>query len=199
MSRHNKQPFFSAGQTVVLFGGSFDPPHEGHRLLGEAALKQLQADFVWWLVSPQNPLKETKAGAADARLAATRALANHPKFIVSNEEARLGTQYAVDTVRALQARYPHVTFIWLIGADNLAQMHHWKDWQELMSGVAMAVYPRPGATLKALSSPAAHKFAAYRLPSAAAAQMRHYQAPVWTMLQGAQSQQSSTALRKSKG
>ena len=127
--------FFSPGQTVVLFGGSFDPPHDGHRLIAEAALNQLNADFVWWLVSPQNPLKTRKAGAARARLAATRKLAAHPKFIVSDEEARLGTQYAVDTVVALQKRYPHVRFIWLIGADNLLAMHEWKDWQILMHRV----------------------------------------------------------------
>jgi nicotinate-nucleotide adenylyltransferase len=187
---------FSSGQTVVLFGGSFDPPHAGHRLVAEAALKQLKADFVWWLVSPQNPLKEAKAGATETRLAATRALAAHPRFIVSDEETRLGTQYAIDTVAALKARYGNVHFIWLIGADNLAQLHHWKDWQALMQSVAIAVYPRPGATLKALAAPAAQKFAAYRLPDAA--QLRRYDAPAWALLRGAQSAESSTALRQAK-
>ena len=196
MTNAHTKPFFSPGQTVVLFGGSFDPPHDGHRLIAEAALKQLNADFVWWLVSPQNPLKARKAGAASTRLTATRALAAHPKFIVSDEEARLGTQYAVDTVAALQKRFPHVRFIWLIGADNLAGMHEWKDWQGLMHRLPLAVYPRPGATLKALASPAAQKFAAHRL--AEAAQLRHYQAPVWTLLRGAQSAESSTALRQAK-
>ena len=179
---------------MVLFGGSFDPPHKGHRLIAEAALKQLKADFVWWLVSPQNPLKTRKAGAAHARLAATRALAAHPKFIVSDEETRLGTQYAVDTVVALQARYPHVHFIWLIGADNLAEMHKWKDWQALMARVPLAVYPRPDATLKALASPAARAFAPHRLSETV--QLRDYRAPVWSLLHGAQSHESSTALRQ---
>lgn len=188
------RPFFSAGQTVVLFGGSFDPPHTGHRLIAEAALKQLNADFVWWLVSPQNPLKARKAGSAEVRLAASRELAAHPKFIVSDEEARLNTQYAIDTVTALQNRYPHVHFVWLIGADNMSQMHQWKDWRGLMTRVPLAVYPRPGATLKALASPAAHSFAMHRL--AEAAQLSHYRAPAWALLRGAQSHESSTALRQ---
>ena len=181
---------------MVLFGGSFDPPHSGHRLLAEAALKQLKADFVWWLVSPQNPLKTRKAGATGARLAATRQLAAQPKFIVSDEETRLGTQYAIDTVAALQARYSHVHFIWLIGADNLANMHKWRDWQALMARVPLAVYPRPGATLKALASPAARAFAPHRLVEAA--RLRRYDAPAWTLLRGAQSGESSTALRQAK-
>lgn len=182
----------------MLFGGSFDPPHAGHRLIAEAALKQLKADFVWWLVSPQNPLKARKAGDGARRLQATRHMARHPKFIVTDEEVRLGTQYAVDTVAALQARYPHVTFIWLIGADNLATMHKWKAWQGLMGAVPLAVYPRPGATIKALAAPAAQRFAAHRLPRAAAADLCRHQAPAWVVLDGPQSPQSSTALRQAK-
>lgn len=191
------RPFFSPGQTVVLFGGSFDPPHGGHGLVAKAALRQLKADFVWWLVSPQNPLKQRQAGAAHARLAAARRLAMHPKFIVSDEEVRLGTQYAIDTVTALQARYRHVRFIWLIGADNLLQMHRWRDWQKLMNRVPLAVYPRPGATLKALASPAAHAFAANR--KVEAVHLRRARAPAWALLRGTQSHESSTALRQSGG
>lgn len=198
MIRTGKLPFFSRGQTVVLFGGSFDPPHAGHRLVAQAALAQLQADFVWWLVSPQNPLKAHRPGAQSARVAATQGLARHPKFIVNDAETRLGTRYAVDTVRALKAAHPGVHFIWLIGADNLAQMHKWKDWQALMGEIAMAVYPRPGATLKALAGKAALRFGAQRLPSAEAAQLGRRPAPAWTLLRGVQSSQSSTALRKAQ-
>lgn len=195
MTGKMRRPFFSPGQSVVLFGGSFDPPHDGHRLVAEAALKQLKADFVWWLVSPQNPLKNRKAGAAQARLAATAKLARHPKFIVSDEEARLGTQYALDTVRALKRRYPHVHFIWLIGADNLAILQDWKGWQALMDEIALAVYPRPGATLRALAGPAAGRYGACRLSPMRAADLALYRPPVWTLLSGVQSPQSSTALR----
>ncbi len=198
MMQTGKPPFFSRGQTVVLFGGSFDPPHDGHRLVAKAALAQLQADFVWWLVSPQNPLKAHRPGAQSDRLAAAQKLARHPKFIVSNEEARLGTQYAADTVQALKQAHPGVRFIWLIGADNLAQMHKWKDWQVLMGEIAIAVYPRPGATLKALAGKAALRFGTRRLPSAEAARLGRSRAPAWTLLHGVQSGQSSTALRQAQ-
>lgn len=187
--------FFSPGQRVALFGGSFDPPHAGHRQVAEAALKTLALDYVWWLVAPQNPLKTRKAGAMADRLAATQALAAHPKFIVSDEESRLGTRYAVDTVRALQARHHGVHFVWLIGADNLAELHRWKDWQALMHAVPLAVYPRPGATLKAMAGPAAQHFAAARWPAAEAKNLAVHPAPAWVLLDGVQSPLASTDLR----
>jgi nicotinate-nucleotide adenylyltransferase len=187
--------FFSSGQRVGLFGGSFDPPHQGHRQVAETALKALALDYVWWLVAPQNPLKNHKASHMDDRLAATQALATHPKFIVSDEENRLGTRYAVDTVHALQARHHGVHFVWLIGADNLANMHRWKNWQELMRAVPMAVYPRPGATLKAMAGPAAHHFATARCAASKAKNLAVQKAPAWTLMEGVQSPLASSELR----
>ena len=163
-----------------MFGGSFDPPHDGHRRLALAALKALQVDFVWWLVAPQNPLKAHQPGAMATRLAATRTCAAHPRFLVSDEETRLGTRYACDTIRALKARHPGVDFIWLIGADNLAQLHRWKDWQGLMHEVPLAVYPRPTKTLKALAAPAAQRFARARLATQDAARLARRKTPAWT-------------------
>ena len=197
MTRAPKKPFFSPGQTVVLFGGSFDPPHKGHDLVAKAALRQLKADFVWWLVSPQNPLKNRRAGGLAARVAATRELAHHPKFIVTAEETRLGTQYALDTVHALQKAYPHVHFIWLIGTDNLAQLHRWKGWRTLMRDIPIAVYPRPTHGVKALASPAAQRFSRHRVTTGEIGQLRFLRPPAWGLLAGPQSTQSSTALRAS--
>ena len=156
--------FFSPGQRVALFGGSFDPPHAGHRQAALAALKALQVDFVWWLVAPQNPLKPHQPSDMAARLTATRALAAHPKFRVSDEETRLGTHFAIDTVRALKARHRGVDFVWLVGADNLANLHAWRHWQALMQEVPLAVYPRPGATLRASPLERRQGGAAGRLP-----------------------------------
>ena len=187
---------FFDGATVALFGGSFDPPHEGHRLVAQAALRALNVDYVWWLVSPQNPLKSHKPKAIDRRVAAVQKLADDRRFIVSDEETRLGTFYAIDTVRALQTAYPQVSFIWLIGADNLVGLHRWKDWQSLMREIPLAVYPRPGAAHKAALSPAAQAFDYARLDAAAAAQLPLYQAPAWVMLDGARSSLASSQLRQ---
>ena len=149
MARHH----FTPGMSVGLFGGSFDPPHTGHRLVSLTALKALQLDRIWWLVSPQNPLKQHAPKDTAARVAACRALARHPKIFVSDEETRLGTQYAIDTVRRLKAANPGVRFIWLMGADNLAGLHKWKFWDELMREIPVAIYPRPGQHLAGWHQP----------------------------------------------
>ena len=190
---------FAPGMSVGLFGGSFDPPHAGHRLVSLTALKALQLDRIWWLVSPQNPLKQHAPKDIAARVAACRALAGHPKIFVSDEETRLGTQYAIDTVRRLKAANPGVCFIWLMGADNLAGLHKWKFWDELMSEIPVAVYPRPGSTLQAGISPAAMRFAPWRKPANAAARFRFAKAPAWIMLDGVLSGLSSSALRHHEG
>ena len=188
--------FFSPGQSVALFGGSFDPPHEGHRLVAEAALKALQVDFVWWLVAPQNPLKAHRPQSLKDRLTATRKIANHPRFIVSDEENRLGTRFAIDTVRALQKNHPQTRFIWLIGADNLRQMHRWRNWQALLQNVPVAVYPRPGDTVKAAFAPAAQRFAAARIDGSDGPKLARQKAPAWLVLPGATSPLASSHLRR---
>jgi nicotinate-nucleotide adenylyltransferase len=192
-------PKFFPGAKIALFGGSFDPPHQGHALLAKAALRKLGVDYVWWLVSPQNPLKNHKPQNMETRLAEVRDLAGADaearRFIVTDEETRLATQFAIDTVRALQAAYPHVDFIWLMGADNLAQLHRWKNWQDLMAAIPIAVYPRPGFAHKAALSPAARAFEQARLPTAAAAQLADYQAPAWLILDGARSSLASSRFR----
>ena len=192
-------PKFFAGAKVALFGGSFDPPHQGLALVAKAALRALGVDYVWWLVSPQNPLKNHQPEPLQTRLAHVQrmvgALPEARRFIVTDEEAQLNTRFAIDTVRALKAAYPHVDFIWLIGADNLAQMHRWKNWQDMMAEIPMAVYPRPGFAHKAALSPAARAFDWARLPAAAAAQLPLYQAPAWLVLDGARSSLASSRLR----
>lgn len=162
-----------------------------------AALKALQVDFVWWLVAPQNPLKPHQPSDMAARLAATRALAAHPKFRVSDEETQLGTHFAIDTVRALKACHRGVDFVWLVGADNLANLHAWRHWQALMQEVPLAVYPRPGATLRALAAPAAQRFRQARLSADKAARLAACPVPAWTLLGGRQSRLASSALRQS--
>ena len=192
------QHHFASGMSVGLFGGSFDPPHAGHRLVSLTALKALHLDRIWWLVSPQNPLKGHAPQDRASRVAACQALASHPKIFVSDEESRLGTQYAIDTVRRLKSANPGVRFIWLMGADNLAGLHKWKFWDELMNEIPVAIYPRPGSTLQAGISPAATRFAPWRKPASSAANFRFAQAPAWIMLDGVLSGLSSSALRRHK-
>ena len=136
------------GMRIGLFGGSFDPPHDGHRAVSLEALKRLGLDQVWWLVSPQNPLKPHAPADLGRRIAAARALANHPRIKVTGIEASLGTTYTADTLRKLQERLPGVRLVWMMGADNLASFHRWRDWQGIAADVPIAVFNRPGLALR---------------------------------------------------
>lgn len=132
-------------KAVGILGGSFNPAHGGHRHVSLEAMRRLQLDEVWWLVSPQNPLKSA-AGMAPlpARLVRARQVARHPRIRVSAIEEQLGTRFAVDTVRALKRRWPDVRFVWVMGADILPELHRWRRWRQFAREVAIAVVPRPG-------------------------------------------------------
>jgi nicotinate-nucleotide adenylyltransferase len=192
------RPFLTSGMTVGLFGGSFDPPHAGHKLVSDRLATALGLDLVWWLVSPQNPLKQTRPGKMEERLQACRALVKSARVHVSDEETRLGTANTIDTVRKLKAQYPGVSFIWLMGADNLAGLHRWKNWAGLMAQIPVAIYPRPGYQIRAGLSPAANRFAGQRLAAADARLLKTAQPPVWVMLEGRMDTNSSTKLRHKK-
>ena len=138
-------PFAGRGQAVGLFGGSFDPPHAGHVLASRAALRRLGLDWVWWLVSPGNPLKARPPAPLARRVAAARALLDDPRVKVTDVEARLRTRHTAETLRRLQARLPHLRFVWIMGADNLATFHEWRDWRRIMETVPVCVIARPGA------------------------------------------------------
>jgi nicotinate-nucleotide adenylyltransferase len=181
---------------IGLLGGSFNPAHEGHRQISLLALKRLRLDEVWWLVSPQNPLK-TPAGMAPLaeRLQGARAVARHPRFKVTGIEAELATSYTAETLRRLQRRMPRARFIWLMGADNLAQVHQWKDWQQIFHTVPVAILARPTYCLRALAGTAAHRFARNRLPESAGGVLRRRRPPAWVFLVGPLNPLSATAIR----
>ena len=142
-------PPTTAGMVVGLFGGSFNPPHAGHAHVAATALKRLHLDRIWWLVSPGNPLKDVHALPPVAeRLAAVRRLARHPRAVVTDLEARLGTRYTVDLVRRLVSLRPGVRFVLVIGADNWAGFHRWGGWRDIARLVPIAVVDRPGATFR---------------------------------------------------
>jgi nicotinate-nucleotide adenylyltransferase len=144
------------GLKIGLLGGSFNPAHAGHLYVAETALKRLGLDYVWLLVAPQNPLKPSGGMLPLAkRLASARALAGrHPRLVVTDLEVKIGSHYTIDTIRALNARFPRVAFVWLMGSDNLEQFHRWQQWEEIAARVPVAVVLRPGSTLAPLRAKA---------------------------------------------
>jgi nicotinate-nucleotide adenylyltransferase len=188
------------GMAVGVFGGSFNPAHDGHAHVAETALRRLGLDRVIWLVSPQNPLKDARDSAPLAeRMAsaeqAARQAASGPSMIVSDFETRVGTQWTIDTLRALVHRHPGVRFVWLMGSDNLASFHRWRGWTDIMRLMPMAVVARPGSLLDSRTAPAAARFAEARVPASRARLLADMDAPAWTYLTAPLNPRSSTALR----
>ncbi|MGI9170302.1 MAG: nicotinate-nucleotide adenylyltransferase [Caulobacteraceae bacterium] len=186
------------GLRVGLYGGSFDPAHEGHAHVAETARRRLELDRVIWLVTPGNPLKATgPAQPFERRLAGAARRARGPRTIVSDAERRLQSRYTLDTVRRLKARFPGVRFVWIMGADNLATFHLWRGWTLIMREIPLAVVSRPGVGVESRLSPMARRFAGARLASGAARRLATTPPPAWIYLTAPFSPASSTALRDS--
>ena len=192
-------PHALANQTVGILGGSFNPPHDGHVQITEIALRRLQLDQLWWVVTPGNPLKSNGGlPPLPDRISACEKLMINPRVTITGFEARLGTPYTAATLGYLRRRFSGVHFVWIMGADNLATFHRWQRWREIASEVPIAVVDRPGWRLKAMASPAGRSLAAAFIPEAQAANLARMDAPVWTLLSGPLSPLSSTALRAAK-
>lgn len=185
---------------IGLLGGSFNPAHAAHRQISLTALKRLGLDQVWWLVTPGNPLKSgTKQPSLESRVAAAAEIADHPRIVVTGFEGSRKSSYSVDTVKFLKRRFPGVHFVWLMGADNLAELDRWRDWPELFRLLPIAVFDRPGFRLKAMSSKAAQRFHFYRVDDSDAPGLASLTPPAWAMLSERLSPLSSTSLRQSGG
>lgn len=189
-------PYARPGQVVGLFGGSFDPPHQGHVHVTREAMKAFGLDRVWWLVSPGNPLKERGPAPLARRMMAARAVMQHPRVEVTDIEALTGTRATADTLAALRRLYPQVRFVWLMGADNLAQFHRWKDWRQIMDSVPVGVVARPGDRISARMSPAARLYAKYRIDGQARHLLGRAEAPAWCFVNVPMVDVSSTELRR---
>ena len=192
-------PPAAPGMAVGLFGGSFDPPHAGHRHASLLAMRAAGLDRVWWLVSPGNPLKDTHGlPSVGARVAAARAVARHPRIAVTGIEAELGLRYTADVVAALVAMRPRVHFVFVIGADNWAQFHRWRRWRDIALTVPIVVVDRPGATLAALAGPAARAFRSARVLPEDARRIAFMRPPAWVLVTGPRNALSSTTLRAAR-
>jgi nicotinate-nucleotide adenylyltransferase len=185
------------GPVTGLLGGSFNPAHGGHRRISLFALDALALDEVWWLVSPGNPLKP-QAGMAPlaVRVASARRHARCARIRVTAIERELGTRYTVDTVRKLLRRYPRRRFVWLMGADNLAQFHRWKDWRTLARLMPIAVVARPGYDEAALASPAMVWLGKFRRPLSSLRGPERWSAPALVTLRFDPDTRSATAIRQ---
>lgn len=191
-----KLPGPSAGLKIGLFGGSFNPAHEGHLHVAETAMRRMNLDWVWWLVARGNPLKESH-GSFDERLASAARLAQHPRMIISDIETRLGVNYTRDLLRHLKNRAPSAHFVWIMGADNLTGFHRWGGWQEIAEQVPICVIARPGAGPSARLSRFATTFSPARHDSSSATRLPLAHPPAWAYLTAPWHQASSTALRRS--
>jgi nicotinate-nucleotide adenylyltransferase len=179
-----------------LLGGSFNPAHEGHRHISLLALKHLGLDEVWWLVAPQNPLKSTTDMAPfEDRLEAAGLFARHPAIRVTNIEKRLGTRYTVDTLMALKFCFPRVQFVWLMGADNLAQMSRWRRWTRIFNLVPIAVFDRAPYSFAALAGKAAHAFARFKRRARTAHDLVELKPPAWIFFHTRLHPDSATSIR----
>jgi nicotinate-nucleotide adenylyltransferase len=177
-------------------GGSFNPAHEGHRHISLIALQRLGLDEVWWMVSPQNPLKSSKDMASfRRRYAMAKLQARHPRILVTDLERRLGTRFTFDTLSALRRYYPKTHFVWLMGADNLGQIHRWQHWRGIFENIPIAVFDRPPYRLRTLASPAASAYARYRRDQSGSRDLAVSAPPAWTFFPSRLEPLSSTQLR----
>ncbi len=189
-------PPFGEGQRIGLFGGSFNPAHHGHYMVALYALKRLQLDWIWWMVSPQNPLKDPKENSDYAeRLAYARHIANHPKFVVTNIEQQINSKYTAETLRHLKPHLRRAHFVWIMGADSLANLHHWRDWTVIAETLPMAVLARPGFSLRALGSYTALRYGQSQHPAEHATSLAQQHAPCWSFISMPLRKESSTAIR----
>jgi nicotinate-nucleotide adenylyltransferase len=191
-----KPPPFGRGQRIGLFGGSFNPAHRGHYTVALYALKRLQLDWVWWLVSPQNPLKETAiTGEYGKRLQQTRMVARHPRFRVTSLERQANAHTTAATLKALAPQLKRARFIWIMGADSFADLHRWHDWLDIPNTLPLAFLARPGYSIRALHSQAAIRFDSRRLPSDRPQRLPGCKPPAWVFLPMPLRPESSTAIR----
>ncbi len=191
----------SRKRRIGILGGSFNPAHAGHLHISRAALRMLRLDEVWWMVSPQNPLKRTEGMAGlERRIDAARKVAARDRRIrVTDIEVQLGTRYTADTLDALIARNGNARYVWLMGADNLLQISRWARWARIFNTVPIAVFARPTYSSRAVFGTAARRFARARWPQAAAKRLADAVPPAWVFLRMREHPESASSIRARGG
>lgn len=190
-----RDPQAYAGMRIGLFGGSFDPAHSGHRHVADVALRALQLDRVWWLVTPQNPLKP-KSAPLSKRMASARDVARRGRNIVTDIESRIGVRFSIDTIAALKRCYPGVHFVWIVGGDVPAEIHRWRRWRAIFRALPIAIVARERTAARAMHALAFARFAHARLPAHGAARLARTRPPAWIFLPGRLNPLSSSLLRR---
>jgi nicotinate-nucleotide adenylyltransferase len=189
-------PVFSKGQRIGLFGGSFNPAHPGHLAVGRQALKRLRLDHVWWMVSPQNPLKETDDTADfNERMESASNLIVNQSMVVTDLEMQLGTSCTAETFQLLKPVLSQADFVWIMGADSFAELHRWHYWQVIPETLPLAIFDRPGWRFKAMAGMAAHRYGSKRVATVDAHLLPSLKAPAWVFLPMPLRYESSTAIR----
>lgn len=203
---NNACPAVAAGEAswrkarIGLLGGSFNPAHDGHLHVSNLALDRLGLDYVWWLVSPQNPLKPERGMAPLAeRVAGARGLARDARVIVTDIEQAMGSNRTADVIRGLGRIFPSTRFVWLMGADNLCRFHRWRNWTRIFRMLPIAIFDRPTYSLRAPVSVAARRFAPYRLAERQARSLAGSRPPAWIFFRAARHAASATAIRDARG
>ena len=186
------------GRTVGLYGGSFNPAHEGHLHVASEAIKRLSLDAVWLMVSPGNPLKEKAELAKRKRRKKSlqEMVEGQPRMIVTDIEKKLGTRYSVDTIKTLQAAMPKTRFVWIMGADNMVGFHHWRKWREIAEMLPIAIFDRPGYSVTGLNSRFARQYGRNQVPYR---QLLSTHTPAWTFVPIPRHTGSATNIRRLKG
>jgi nicotinate-nucleotide adenylyltransferase len=193
-------PLYTEGMRIGLLGGSFNPPHVAHRAISLFAIKRLKLDRVWWLISPGNPLKDNgRLHDLRERTEAARQVADDPRIDITCLESVIGTSYTAETISYLRRRASGLRFVWIMGADNLAQFHRWQNWQRIAAQVPIAVIDRPPQSFRALTAPAAQALARYRVTESQAGRLAMLRPPAWVFLSGLKINMSSTGLRNPDG
>jgi nicotinate-nucleotide adenylyltransferase len=191
-----KLPPFAAGERVGLFGGSFNPAHQGHRMVALYALKRLQLDCVWWLVSPQNPLKDkSETGEYAGRLAYTKTIAAHPRFKVTDLEQQMRSRNTSQTLAVMKQAMCKAHFVWIMGADSFRDLDRWYDWTGIMKTLPIAVLARPGYSVRALGGQAALRYRSARLPNEQSGLLATAKPPAWVFISMPLRKESSTLIR----
>ena len=196
MLERARLPHFSPGQRIGLYGGSFNPAHAGHYAAALEALKSARLDFVWWFVSPQNPLKDPReTGEYDERLKFTKRVARHPRFVVTDIEEQVNSRNTAETLSALSQTMKRANFIWIMGADSFANLHRWHNWTDIAEALPLAFLARPGYSIRALSGRASLRYATRRVKTDQAAKLVTRKTPAWVFLPMPLRPESSTAIR----